>query len=165
LAFLACYAVYALVIVVSIIIFSDTPSTSLEFPIWGTLVLVDGLLLFYILNLFYATWKRIGVFFARLFLCECDEFYGDCFTYAKIFNYILSETQVSFRMDTQMIPDDRVATADVDQEQEAEYEEGGEEAMVSGGGGNGGGGDGDNGDGDGDGDDDGGEDGKGDGGR
>jgi len=113
LAFIACLVLYALIIAVTILLATSYPSSAeipfsdLKFPIWGTITFLDFITAFYIANLGYATWKRIGVFCSRIFLVDC--IFGDCVTYAKVFNYILSETQVNFRMDTHMIPDDKLA--------------------------------------------------------
>jgi len=118
--FVICYGLFIMVFIATAFIanasidnpvpnpFSSGISPSIlgemKFPIWGSVAAVLLFTLFYFVNLLYATWKRLGVMFSRLCLVDC--LYGDCYTYAKVFNYILSETGVNFRMDTHMTPED-----------------------------------------------------------
>jgi len=76
-----------------------------EWPIQGamiaTFICVNVFTVFYMINLAYATLKRLGVFFAKCFGCPC-RYPFDATSYAKPMNRALAECGASFRMNTHM---------------------------------------------------------------
>jgi len=107
-------AVYAGTWFMYIIVYQITAAFFLEGnlrPEWflqgsfvAVFIVVNVLTIFFMINLAYATLKRLGVFCARCFGCPC-RYPLDATTYAKPMNRALAECGASFRMNTHMVSD------------------------------------------------------------
>jgi len=80
------------------------PEWFIQGGIFATFIIVNVFTIFYMINLAYATLKRLGVFFAKCCGCPC-RYPFDASSYAKPMNRALGECGASFRMNTHMVCD------------------------------------------------------------
>jgi len=80
------------------------PEWFIQGGIYATFICVNVFTIFYMINLAYATLKRLGVFFGKCFGCPC-RYPFDATSYAKPMNRALAECNANFRMNTYMLCD------------------------------------------------------------
>jgi len=104
----ATWFMYIYIYTVTAAFFADgnlRPEWFIQGAIYATFICVNVFTVFYMINLGYATLKRLGIFFGRCCGCpfpNCWFIYTDGTTYAKPMNKALAECNASFRMNNYM---------------------------------------------------------------